>query len=254
MTKAKRIAFWVAGALFALTIAGVVVASVLLAPLDQEVVVHWDIAGRPDGWGPAWTYLVLIGATGLLLAIIALVFGLLRAGEPATVTDPDPIDLAPGEVVAWSRTVLASRASLWAIGSGIAFSAIATGIVIAATSGRAWPIVFLPVLLLVALALTVGWRVSAGPNGLVVRGLVGLPRFRVRPEDIASAAAVGIHPMRDFGGWGIRGSLGPDGRWRTGIVVRAGDAIRVTRRDGREFIVTVDDAATGAAVLKTYAR
>jgi hypothetical protein len=32
-------------------------------------------------------------------------------------------------------------------------------------------------------------------------------------------------------------------------VLRAGDALEVTRSDGRVFVVTVDDAATAASVL-----
>lgn len=253
MTAPRRIAFWIAGALFALTVAGLVTAGVLLAPLDRSVVVHWNVAGEPDRWGPAWTYLVLIGVVGLVLTGIALLFGLLRMREPDEIADPAPIELAPGEVAAWSRTVLASRGFFWAIGVGIAFAFIASAIVIAATSGLAWPVLILPVGLLVLLALTAGWRVSAGPTGLTVRGLFGVPVFRVSASDIAAVSAVGIHPMRDFGGWGIRGALGRRGEWRTGIIVRAGDAIQVRRRNGREFVVTVDDAATGAAVLKAYA-
>jgi len=252
MTRARRIAFCVSGALLALTIAGIALAAVLLQPLDQEVVVHWDIAGQPDRWGPAWTYLVLIAFVGLVLTGIALMFAVFRMRDPEAVVDPEPIALAPGEVVAWTRTAMAAPGFYWAIGIGIAFTVLVCVVVITATSGRGWPMVLLPALMIVVLGLTGGWRVSAGPAGLTVRGLFGFPVMRVRIDDIASVAAVGIHPMRDFGGWGIRGALGRGGRWRTGVIVRAGDAIEVTRRSGRQFVVTVDDAATAAAVLKTY--
>ena len=36
---------------------------------------------------------------------------------------------------------------------------------------------------------------------------------------------------------------------RASVVLRSGPALRLTRRDGRTFLVTVDDAATGAALL-----
>ena len=37
------------------------------------------------------------------------------------------------------------------------------------------------------------------------------------------------------------------------MISHGGEAIEVTRRDGRRFTVTVDDAATGAALLAAYA-
>ncbi len=253
MTAARRIAFWITGALLALTIAGVVLSAVLLAPLDRDVVVHWNAAGEPDRWGPAWTYVAIIGGTGLLLTVIALVFALWRVRPPAEVEPPEPIELAPGEVAAWTRTVLPGAVFYWALGVAATVSIAGAVIVILATSGRGWPAVFLPIVVLVALALTAGWRVSAGPKGLKVRGLFGIPVFRVRANDIADVAAVAVAPMREFGGWGVRGVIGADGHWRTGIIVRAGHGIQVTRRNGRQFVVTVPDAATGAAVLKAYA-
>ncbi len=252
MTTAKKVAFAIAGGLLLLTVAGVVISAILFAPLDQDVVVHWNVAGEPDRWGPAWTYPLLIGIVGLVLTAIAFVFALLRMRPPAEVVDPEPIELAPGEVAAWSRTVLAGPAFYWVVISGIVVTVTAAVFTVVATSGRAWPIVLIPVLLVVALAFTGGWRVSAGPTGLTVRGLFGLPVFRVRANDISAVAAIGVDPIPDFAGWGIRGVLGRDGHWRTGIIVRAGHAIQVTRRSGKQFVVTVDDAATGAAVLKAY--
>ncbi|OJX70160.1 MAG: hypothetical protein BGO95_03905 [Micrococcales bacterium 73-13] len=254
MTRARRIAFWIAGALLALAVVGVVLAGVLLAPLDRQVVVHWDLAGEPDGWGPAWTYLVLIGVCGLLLAGIALVFALVPAPAARPVVDPEPIELAPGELAAWSRRVHVSWGFICAVLAAVAVTAAIAGLAIAATSGRAWPAVLLPILLLAALGLTGGWRVSAGPTGLTVRGLLGVPVFRVRTRDIADVVAVGVHPLRDFGGWGIRGAIAAGGHWCTGIVARAGEGIRVTRVSGRQLVVTVDEAALGAAVLKAYAQ
>ena len=208
MTRARRIAYWIAGLLLALTVAGVILAAVLLGPLDREVVVHWNIDGDADRWGPAWTYLILIGAVGIVLSGIAFVFAALRVRDPGPIVAPEPIELAPGEVAAWSRTVLASRGFYWAIGLGIAATVAAAVVIILATSGRGWPVIFLPIAMCALLAFTGGWRVSAGPTGLTVRGLFGLPVMRVRADDIESVVAVGIHPMRDFGGWGIQARLG----------------------------------------------
>jgi hypothetical protein len=38
-----------------------------------------------------------------------------------------------------------------------------------------------------------------------------------------------------------------------GVVVRGGESIAVERSGGRRFVITVDDAATGAALLNTVA-
>ena len=56
-------------------------------------------------------------------------------------------------------------------------------------------------------------------------------------------------PFGDFGGWGIR--WGIDGRF--GIVLRTGEGIEVTGENGRVRVVTIDDAATAAAVLSAAA-
>lgn len=53
---------------------------------------------------------------------------------------------------------------------------------------------------------------------------------------------------RAFLGWGIR----VIGR-RIGVLIREGEAIEVTRTDGRVFIVTVPQAARGAALLNAVA-
>ncbi|NEE44119.1 DUF1648 domain-containing protein, partial [Streptomyces sp. SID8455] len=50
----------------------------------------------------------------------------------------------------------------------------------------------------------------------------------------------------EFGGWGYRIRPG-----RTGFIVRSGEAIVARQANGREFAVTVEDSATGAALLNT---
>jgi hypothetical protein len=84
-------------------------------------------------------------------------------------------------------------------------------------------------------------------RGLTIAcGPLGWPRHTVPLADIASAERTDIDPWR-VGGWGLRKV--PTRPGATAIVVRAGDGIRVLRRDGRELLVTVPDAATGAALL-----
>ena len=55
--------------------------------------------------------------------------------------------------------------------------------------------------------------------------------------------------LGEFGGWGIRFGRGR----RLGIVMRSGEALDVQNRNGSALVVTVDDAATAAALLKAVA-
>jgi hypothetical protein len=51
--------------------------------------------------------------------------------------------------------------------------------------------------------------------------------------------------MAEFGGWGWR--LGASG---TGIVLRAGEGIRVGRQGKSDLTITVDDAETAVSLLR----
>ncbi len=57
---------------------------------------------------------------------------------------------------------------------------------------------------------------------------------------------------RDWGGWGYRGSLFL--MKQAAVVLRKGPAIRVDLKNGKVFVVTVDDPTQGVAVLNAYAR
>ena len=78
--------------------------------------------------------------------------------------------------------------------------------------------------------------------------MLGVPRFRVPPQEVGSVAVVDARSLGVPGSWGIRLLPG-----RVTIVMRSTLGIHVTRRDGRLFFVTVDDAATGAALLDALA-
>jgi hypothetical protein len=62
-------------------------------------------------------------------------------------------------------------------------------------------------------------------------------------------AAVEVSAFGEYGGWGVR--FGRSGNW--GVITRAGSAIEVQRRSGANFVVTVDDAATGAGLPTSLA-
>jgi len=107
------------------------------------------------------------------------------------------------------------------------------------------------VLVLVALLLVASstFRVLVGPSGLVARSVFGWPRVVVPLEDVAVARETRVSPFGDFGGWGYRLNL----HGRSGVVLRAGEALEVDKGDGTSFVVTVDGAAQAAALLNTLA-
>ena len=87
-------------------------------------------------------------------------------------------------------------------------------------------------------------RVVVDHRGLTVgTGLLGRPRWRLAPAEITEVTATDISPAV-YGGYGFR--LVPGA---TALILRGGPGLVVTRRSGRQFVVSVEDAETGAGVL-----
>jgi hypothetical protein len=305
---------------FVVVAIGVTLQLIVMPYVPATIAVHWNAAGEPDRFAPAWTQPlatvlfgagipVLIALTSLpglrrgdrgvtyrfkgavaagTAALVTVAFTwtfVMQAGAPSEVVAgpvwpavlasivaaavagtlawflqpadewarPDtpaaaPLAIAPGERVVWLRTAVMTRGV--AIGIAVAVLAVVVGAFVAwltgAPEGLVWLLGGLGMLLLVLAATTVAFHVRVDDAGLSVDSVLGVPRFRIRLADIASAAAVEVDPMGEFGGWGLR--LSVDRRF--GVVLRQGSAIQVTRANGRRFVVTVDDAATGAALLQ----
>jgi hypothetical protein len=113
------------------------------------------------------------------------------------------------------------------------------------------PTALVPAVLVVTLlvASMASFTVTVDARGLGVRSGLGWPRQSVPLDEVVRAEVVQVQPFRDFGGWGYR--VGRAGR--VGIVVRSGEGLLVERTGGRSLVVTVDDAATAAALLNTLA-
>ena len=172
-----------------------------------------------------------------------------RGSRPAPARAVTPLELASSERAAWIRTaflpvpavavitaatIVALKAGFgWVAGDRHGFAAILTAVAL---------------LLIALLATTVAFRVCVDARGLSVRSMLGVPRFRVPPQEVGSVAVVDARSLGVPGSWGIRVLPG-----RVTIVMRSTLGIHVTRRDGRLFFVTVDDAATGAALLDALA-
>lgn len=181
--------------------------------------------------------------------VVAVLAAWAMPGDPRRpTTEPVPgssprLDLAPGAQASWVRRVewVSPVVLLPALGAFAALMGVAT---------RSW---WLAAALLVFLVVLVGgltgWTVAIDERGLVARSRLPRPRVVVPLDEVVRADVVTVHPLREFGGWGLRLDL----HGREGVVLRAGEAIEVTRAGGRRLVITVDDAATGAALLNTLA-
>ncbi|MFI5720079.1 hypothetical protein [Nocardia sp. NPDC051750] len=184
---------------------------------------------------PGWTFPVA--------AVIALLFGaagwLIAPASPVAEVAPpaaEPLTIGHTERVNWSRRAT----SPWMLLTGLVSLVIgvAVGVVVHPLVGS---IAVLAGVLATQLAVV---RVVVDRRGLTVgSGLLGWPRWQLAPAEITEVTATDISPAH-YGGYGIR--LVPGA---TAVVLRGGPGIVVTRRSGRQFAVSVDDAATGAGVL-----
>ena len=191
----------------------------------------------------------MLGVALAIATVLGVVAGVLtprpRVAEREESSEPPRLDLAPEERAVFSRTIPPTPAALVFFAVG-ALLVIAAGVLVAVA---AEPVLFIavaiPALVLVLAFGSLNWRLRITGRGVDVRGLAGLPRFIVPLEEIAAASVVDVQPMGEFGGWGIRFGAGG----RTGIILRSGEALEVTRHTGRSLVITVDDAVTAAGLI-----
>ncbi|MDN3444627.1 DUF1648 domain-containing protein [Microbacterium sp. APC 3901] len=191
-----------------------------------------------------WSPLFLLVAVGLAVAGWFLQPAVERPAE-ASGTAAQPLPLADHERAVWMRTVTIAKTGQVVLGIGVLVTTTMSALLLARGIAGGWITAAVTLLLVILVSTSLTFRVRASTAGLRVRSAAGWPRLEIPAAQIASTRAVRIDPFAEFGGWGYR--FGTDGR--RGFVLRAGDALEVTRTDGRVFVVTVDDAATAASVL-----
>ncbi|MFB7912794.1 DUF1648 domain-containing protein [Streptomyces sp. NPDC056061] len=218
---------------------GWLLTAVLLANVDAAE----DARGQAQGVSlPMWQIAAALAAAAVAFGIGAALAGLTPVPAPpagaAPTRDGARIDLADGEVAGWARGAGGWWMPLLALGL------VAVGAVLLFTSGWAAGV---PPLVLGAL-LTVFARpyVVVDRRGITISGLLPWPRLRVPLDRIETATSRDINPLAEYGGWGYRIRPG-----RSGLMIRSGEGIVATLVGGRDFAVTVDDSATGAALLNT---
>ncbi len=196
----------------------------------------------------------------LPVMITALGFGTLlgiggwffQPRQRAEILDWEPsagMSLAPGERLVWMRTASMARGALIilaAVGAGILGGAIAAWV--AGELLAAWLLLGSLVVVSLAAATASFFHVRVDDDGLTAVAALGFPRVRVPLDDVAEAGVGPVNGFAEFGGYGVRARPGA-----TGIVLRNGDALHVTRKSGRRLVVTVDDAVSAAALLTALA-
>ncbi|MBL1100022.1 DUF1648 domain-containing protein [Streptomyces coffeae] len=200
-------------------------------------------AGSEPGELPLWQLAVSF-AVGAAVGWVGWLLAGLDPASPSGDTDPGRgprLPLAEGELASWTRTV----GSPVLIGVGGATAVLGGALALAAGPPAGLP----PAAIGAVTALLSGCRVTVDRRGLTVTArFVARPRLRVPLERIERATSREFRAM-ELGGWGYRSAAG-----RSGLVLRSGEALCLRlAATGKEFVVTVDDAATAAALLNTLA-
>ncbi|WP_329172261.1 DUF1648 domain-containing protein [Streptomyces decoyicus] len=191
---------------------------------------------------PQWQTAASLGVT-----LLAGALGRLLAGAapppPRRARGATPrLDLPAGTTAGWSRTI--SSPPLVVLGVVVLGAGLLVGILAGWLSSAGLLLGGAAVLPLASVRVTVDRHgLSLSPAFLPYRC-----RFRRIPLDrIAEAGSRRIACFAEFGGWGYRIRAGG-----SGLVLRSGEGIVVRLTNGKEFVVTVDDAATAVALLNTY--
>lgn len=111
-------------------------------------------------------------------------------------------------------------------------------------------LLFVTTFVVAAGALTLNWSIIISEKGFSAISSLGVWRINIPIEKVVNASVAYVEPFSDFGGYGLR--LNPS-MSMFGIVLKKGDALVIERSDKkRAFVVTVDDAETGAGLLNAY--
>ncbi|MFJ7064061.1 hypothetical protein [Streptomyces sp. NPDC101115] len=158
------------------------------------------------------------------------------------------LELGAHEVAGWSR----DTGSRGAAALSSVFVLVGAAAPVPAVLFTPWPYALIA---LVGLAVGVPGlalsrvRVAVDRRGLTVTpALFPRPRIRIPLDEITSATVQDVDALAEFGGWGYRARP-----HRSALLLRSGEALSVRRANGFEFLVTVPDAETAAALLDALA-
>ncbi|WP_164233362.1 DUF1648 domain-containing protein [Microbacterium hydrocarbonoxydans] len=201
-----------------------------------------DVPGVGGIVALAFAALLFIGAIGWLVQ------PRVEADPGRTLEARHAVRVADGERVVWLGSTTMPRAALAAVVLLLlALVVLAAYMLLTGVEGGGI-VAIVVIVVAAALATAASFRVRITPEGFSARSLAGWPRVFIPTSEIVSARAVDVSPFGEFGGWGWRVAV--DGR--TGIIMRRGAAVEVSRRERKPFIVTIDGAEEAAALLQAY--
>lgn len=201
--------------------------------------VNASAARAADVTFPLWHLALSLAAAGAVGWAGWLLAG--RDAAPADETDEAAgprLPLAKGEAAVWTRTV--GSPVLAVLGAGTTLLGVV--LAVATDTGAETALI---VIGLISAALS-RCRVTVDRRGLsVAPWFAPRPRLRISLGRIKEATSREARAL-SLGGWGYRIQPG-----RSALVLRSGDALFLRLVTGKEFVVTVDDAATAAALVNT---
>jgi hypothetical protein len=150
---------------------------------------------------------------------------------PRRIGVDDIIDVEPGERVSW-----VGRARVK--GMALATFAVAVVLLFAIPELPLWGFVLIAGVGVVFSQV----ETHVTNDGLRVR-FGGIPVRKFPLGEMSSAATIDIDPA-GYGGRGWKSLID-----KRAVILRAGEALAITFSDGDQFIITVDDASTGSALL-----
>lgn len=200
--------------------------------------------GIESGWaapdpGPGMAWLAIVAALYAVAAAL-LIGNRPLTGETVAPGTVEHLGLADGEDAIWVRTTTAWVFVLLGV-TGIVVTLV--GVLVE----RLWPLTLLGAVFLVLGVLASRWTIIVDRAGVRCASFLGLARFSYPVLLDATAEVTHIRGIAEFLGWGIR--IG--GEKSVGLIFRNGPALRVHIPGGRSLTVTVEDAATGAALYNT---
>lgn len=190
------------------------------------------------GWAAMLPIPLMVGFAGLAWWIHG------RPDEPARLATRPPAAelprLAPGDPASYTETT-----TNWIFVAAMLALFIVIGVVVSIRDSPWLGLEF------AILGLGLAWfgrtTVRAVDTGLTLSS--GAIRIRVPINELVGARVLdGVHPLREFGGWGLRYTL------RTiALVQRSGLAVEAARTERRRVVITCHDPRRLAAVLNSLA-
>ncbi|WP_334146706.1 DUF1648 domain-containing protein [Microbacterium sp.] len=223
-------------------------AAFALAMCLGSLAIQRDLLAGDDVPGIGGVMALSFSSLLVIAALAWLVQPRVRAEQGRALEPRHAVHVAEGERVVWLGTASIPRAALAAIAALlIALVALAAFMLWNGVPGG-WIVAITVLVVGTALVSASAFRVRITPEGFQAHSLLGWPRVVIPMAEVVSARAVDISPFGEFGGWGWRIAI--DGR--TGIIMRGGAAIEVSRLGRRPFIVTIDGAEEASALLQAY--